>query len=755
MPTLGRSLVRACVGVVAAGLLALTSAARAQLAPGQVPMGASPGTPAADAEAVATAGDSARAVAMLEARVRSAPRDAQAWHYLGLLRWHLAGTGTRPGIIGDVKRVRLLSGADSALRLAAEYAPDSARYWLALVRFNLRAGYASVRVSARGQAENAIEAAERSNDKANLGAAADARGAADWRRYEVVANRGMTAVAAPKFQTGPNANYQRQHAKDFVATFAKRIEPPTGEGDFASARRYFQMAVNADSTNLVYARHLYMTYAVRNEWEALAALASRRAHQFPLDAQSRLVMGLAYHRMQKEAQSKAMFDSAFALLDDEARTRITRFTRLLRPRARDKSLKSTDSLEYRKLPPEQQRGLEEMYWLISDPLTLTAENEYRLEFWSRVVYADLRWSDEELGFFGADSDRGDIYVRFGPPDQEMTLNGNSNISGVAVDNGATLMWAYDGGMIFFFTLAPAFGTGRIPQGDRDFIDRLIDAQPATFANLPSTRTVDTIPMRITRFRAGRDSTDAVVAAALPLDSLLGGVDVDRVPVDIDLRVFDQFVRVQGVESDQRAFARDSARGALPRTWTRRLGPGINVVRLEAMQPDSRRAARAMARLNPVEGTGFGMSDVLIGSKPEVAANATPSRWRDIAITPSEGSIARGGAVGLVWELYDAAVRDGRTNYRVEIAVEREDRGGPFGAGLRLLDAVGRAIGRTQQSRDKFTITFDRTAGPSSTLVEYLSLDMANAPAGAYRLRVTITDQVSGKRTQRDTEFRLR
>lgn len=716
--------------------------------------GARSGTAAAHAEALAASGDSAQAMSVLEAAVREQPTDGPTWFYLCVLRWHRSGTGHRKTMMRDPKQVRMISAADSALRLATAYAPDSARYWLALGRFNLRSGFASVRVSSRGQAERAIEAAERTNDKTSLAAAADARGAADWRRYEVVANRGI-GTSGMKVQVGQNANYQRQHARDYIGTLVNKIKPPTGDADFASARRYFQMAVGADSTNLVYARHLYMTYAVQKEWEPLAALASRRARQFPLDAQSRLVMGLAYHRLQKEAQSKAAFDSAFALMDDEDRTHITRFTRLMRPHARDKYNPATDSLAYRKLPPAQQRGLEEMYWLMSDPLTLTAENEHRLEFWSRVVYADLRWSDEELGLYGSDSDRGDVYVRFGPPDEEIAMVGNSGIGGVPVDNDVTVMWAYDGGMVFFFTLSPSFGTGRIPPADRAYVESVIEAQPATFANLPATRMVDSIPVRITRFRAGRDSVDAVIAAALPLDSLLRGVEVDRVPVDIDLRVFDQFVRVQGVESDQRAFVADSVRVPLPRTWTRRLGPGINVVRLEAMQPDSRRAARAMSRLNPVEGTGFGMSDVLIGSKPEVAANAIPSRWRDIGITPSEGGIARGGAVGLVWELYEAAVKDGRTNYRVEIAVEREDRGGPFGAGVRLLDAVGRAIGRTQQGRDKFTISFDRTAGPTTTLVEYLSLDMATAPAGAYRLRVTVTDLVSGKRTQRDTAFRLR
>jgi hypothetical protein len=240
-----------------------------------------------------------------------------------------------------------------------------------------------------------------------------------------------------------------------------------------------------------------------------------------------------------------------------------------------------------------------------------------------------------------------------------------------------------------------------------------------------------------------------------LDSLTRGATLAEVPVDFDFRVFDQFVRVQGVESSQARFAADSTNAYARRTYTRKLGPGINVVRLEAFQADTRRAARAMVRLDPVVTRGFGMSDVLLGSKPSARGNAAPTRWRDVEITPTEGSITRGASLGLLWEVYDLSAKDGTGRYRVAIAVERTERGGPLGFAVRAMDGLGRAVGRTQASRDKFTITFDRSAPAAPTLVEFLSLDMSDAPAGRYTLRVEISDLGSGKKVFRDTEFSLR
>ncbi len=708
------------------------------------------------ADSIATNGDTARAVALLDSAVRRDKRDAAAWHQLGLLQWNQARSTRNPDLIKDQKKIRLLSAADTSLRLATQLAPDSARYWLSLSRFNIQSGVSTMRFASSGQARDGMSAAVRSGEPLLLAEAADMAGMAAWRSYDALANRGLPSGTS-KVQLESNNNWNRKNARDYVNSIASKIEPPTGDNDHASALGFFSRAVAADSSNLLYSRHLYMAYAERKKWQQLATVAARRARQFPLDFQAQLALGLATHRLANEMGATRAFDSAFVLMDETEANRLKNLSRIMRPRARKESKGQIgDSASWSKLPSSQREGLEAMFWMMSDPLALTQENEFRLEFLARAVFADFRWTIDEMELRGSDTDRGDVYVRYGPPDFEMTIPGSTTDNRTRLDGGVTLVWDYNNKLTFFFDLQPGFATGRVSLFDRNYVEALLDAVPVSFANVPAARLLDTIPIRITRFRSGADSSDAVIAALVPIDSLVKSNALERVPVDIDLRIFDQFVKVRGMESDQSIFSRDSSNAPLDRVWTRRVGPGINVVRVEALQPDSKRGARAMTRLDPTTNVGFGMSDVLLGSKPELRSGvALPSRWRDIAITPNAGSVARHSSVGLLWEMYDLVPRDGITQYRVAITVEREDRMGATGFAVRVLDNLGRAVGRAQQSRDRFTISFDRQAGALPVLVEYLSLDMTQAPAGGYRLQVEVTDLSNQKKTARTTAFRMR
>jgi hypothetical protein len=175
----------------------------------------------------------------------------------------------------------MVAAADSSLRLAVEYAPDSARYHVSLGRFTLKSGYAMARAAGRMQANAGVKAAERTGDLPTLAAASDIVGMFAWRNYEAFGNRGLSADGRRVSLTG-NDNFQRKDAADVVASFLKRIEPPTGTDAYNEALDRFRVAVGADSTNLRFSRHLYMTLAAKDRWEELLTVASYRRHQFPL-----------------------------------------------------------------------------------------------------------------------------------------------------------------------------------------------------------------------------------------------------------------------------------------------------------------------------------------------------------------------------------------------------------------------------------------------------------------------------------------
>jgi NTP pyrophosphatase (non-canonical NTP hydrolase) len=227
------------------------------------------------ADSIAANGDTARAVALLDSAVRRDTHDAAAWHQLGLLQWNQARSARDPNFMKDQKKIRLLIAADTALRLATQLAPDSARYWLSLSRFNIQSGVSTMRFASTGQARDGMSAAERSGEPLLLAEAADMAGMAAWRSYDAVANRGLPSGMS-KVQLGSNNNWNRNNARDYVNSIASKIEPPTGDNDHAAALSLFSRAVGADSSNLRYSRHLYMAYAERKQWQNLATVAALR-----------------------------------------------------------------------------------------------------------------------------------------------------------------------------------------------------------------------------------------------------------------------------------------------------------------------------------------------------------------------------------------------------------------------------------------------------------------------------------------------
>ena len=81
--------------------------------------------------------------------------------------------------------------------------------------------------------------------------------------------------------------------------------------------------------------------------------------------------------------------------------------------------------------------------------------------------------------------------------------------------------------------------------------------------------------------------------------------------------------------------------------------------------------------------------------------------------------------------------------------------GLSGFAARVVDNLGRTVGREQRGMNRLSFGFDRTAPASPTLVEYLTINLSDASAGEYRLRVTVTDQATRLRRERVSTFHVK
>ena len=238
----------------------------------------------------------------------------------------------RGGSISDPKVIVGLRLAGSALRLATQFAPDSAEYWVTLGQFNLQSAVGSMRFAAVQQMARA------------------------------------QSISGQRVQLQTSGRWQRARAKDYLATIAKRIEPPTGIADFDVALSQFRVAVAAAPSQLRYGRQIFMAYATKNRWDELLSAATKRGATSAFDCQAWFARAVALLRLGRVPEARAAFHSATALVDDDERARKFGLDRLLPPAANAVTgVRGMDAATYRQLPPVERATTAAMYWALNDP----------------------------------------------------------------------------------------------------------------------------------------------------------------------------------------------------------------------------------------------------------------------------------------------------------------------------------------------------------------------------------------------------
>ncbi|HKS06649.1 MAG TPA: GWxTD domain-containing protein [Gemmatimonadaceae bacterium] len=711
----------------------------------QGPRGADTLSPRAVAESLAV-------IRRLDSIIAKAPNDARAWFQRGMIGWALADRARAEPPVRGLDWTLLGRMADTSLRIAAQIDAHNAEYRLMVGRFLLMSGVSITRFAAGGFFEDALTVARADTNAEARAYAAIEVGRVHWRRYDTRENRRIetspgaairsvsrAAVVSGSEEGGMTTTQSLKGIEDALALTTQTLPFDLAGGpDYERAEALFREAYEALPGNARAFHQLAMLLAARSRWTELTSLARAQVARAPWNAWAWMTLGLATHRAGDSRSAAAAYDSAMSYMTKDERARLDRVERVLR---------DADTTIASRGDAATQLATRRLYWMFADPLWSRDGNESRVEFLARVTYAELRWTVEEMGVRGADSDRGDIHVRYGPADVVASFG-----SGSGEDAGkVSIVWLYQSGLIFTFTGAPTFATARIPVEDEVYIDEVRDAQPVRWDNL-TRMTIDSLPVQPLRFRAGTDSVDLFVAVT---------PDVARIRSSMSLRSTpraDYWLLTGGSV----AIHHDTARLSQPMTpsWTRRVAPGTYVYRVEASAESATIAARATAAVvadnDAATGfalRGFGISDVMIASNADQRGSSPTRRWTDYRITPSAGTIPLGGTVTFLWENYDFTPRGTSSEYRIAIAIQRE-RSAAGRVAARVVSRVSGALG-IDQSDDRVVVRFDRTVAHAAAMADFVTMELAGTPAGRYRATLEITDLVSGRTTSRTTSFVIR
>lgn len=715
--------------------------------------------------------DSQGVLAQMETVIRANRNDAAAWYRQGMVAWALTVRAEAKPPVGRLDRTRLRRLADTSLLIAAQLVPGKLEYQLAVGELLRSSTEIGPRTTGRQYLDAAVVIARLDTNVALRARTLIDVGRMRWLTYEndvnqllrvdktftedggvrfsrdeVVAEsvltdaRGRQACDLLSLSLEESMNRGPAGPMGAAVVASKSLHnelasclrnPPQDYGDYERAEELFREAARLLPDDARGFRHLSMVLAERNRWSELAAIARDRTRRVPADAWGWLTLGLALQRGRDGAAANTAFNNGVERLPLAERKRLFAFERLMTRR---------DSIEFVGVDSATKRKQEAAFWSMGDPLWSREGNDPRTEFLARIVFAEIRWTVEEMTVRGANSDRGEIYIRYGPPTEILATRS----SGLVVT-----YWDYAIGLTVVFWGRPSYGTVLFAAGDNQNIAQLVDAQPVAFDNVAAEKILD-LPVRLARFRATQDSVDVVLFLHAPVPTIRQAGNAEA-PARFDFWMFPR---------DHHREYRDSAAmsGSGVSRWIRRVPVADYFYRIETTADASMTAARAMGWFTAGPDTatgfatrGFGTSDLLLGTDARVTKQQ-PTRWTDFAIAPVINAVRKGSNLQLLWENYELAAQSGRSEYTIDVTLARQ-RSGRGQIVASVITTLAGAVGVDRQP-DRVTYTFQRTTAASSGVVDFMSLAIGDTPVGEYRITVSITDKFSGRKASTSAVFSI-
>ena len=487
---------------------------------------------------------------------------------------------------------------------------------------------------------------------------------------------------------------------------------------------------------------------------AAAAAAVRALEADPARAEALLATAYTAYRLGRTARADSAFAAALPRLRKNVRERFDDIAPVASPQ---------DTAALRRLPAAEQAEFVRRFWAANDPDPVTRENEARLEYWSRVSQAYFLFYDPRRREW---DERGEIYVRYGPPDSasynpvgalvthsagQATLRSRANVVsfGTGPDYPANvLLWTY-----------PGLGMEVVLQ------DRLL----SEYYLLPTTKDFDPDPLPDPDSLARR--TDAAVMAGgravfhalppgvrpLPLEAAIARFQGDRgprliaqaeVPAGPADSLWAEWVVIDSTRVEVARAGRTLSPSACDATGRRvadfaaDLPPGNYIIGLSVRDGlGGRGVFRGSAALGAAP-AALSLSDVVLScGAPDMSAGAA-----GVVIRPAPNPGARvGGGRPLTayFEIYHLSPgRDGRSRFEYIYTVR------PAEKDTRIW--FKRLIAPRPQIPDVTASRAEDNAGPLRR--QFVSVPVQSLPAGRYTLEVRVLDLVSNARAVRVAEF---
>jgi len=533
--------------------------------------------------------------------------------------------------------------------------------------------------------------------------------------------------------------------------------------DFYKAERFFKKTIKSDPGRKEAYLHLGYLYSETGRYENGIPLLNKIIKTDSLDKNVWLFLGYLYYKTLRFDSCQFAYQKALYLMtaDEKKEFKLSTTMMLIGDNEIDK-----DKID----------KIVDDFWNMRDPLYLTKYNERLLEHYSRVAYSNLRFSVVKQDITGWKSDRGEVMVRYGEPQNRLRLRPFINAGGKTQIMLKTDLWIYKNKTFGFtddywtknFRFSVPSNDGRyISQFQFDtykYINYLRRTDPEEYE--PEFKgPVFTLPYIVSQFKDLNNdqnrNTQIYLNYALDISHIPELRDQYMLPHQAGLFVLDGSDNKVGQREQEFTYLgneRELRFSRYEKYW-------VNSIETET-KPDSVMLAFEVVRdkdggvstnhfrfpVKNFDERNLDISDIVLATGIEKQSlSKYPLNRNNIGILPNPTrTFNRSTDIYLYYEVYNLKQdKEQKTSFEQKITLKKLNENSFI---ENLFSSIANLFSSGHE--DEITLTTDYQSFEKNSQV-YLQLDMNKYQPGDYAVTVTINDKLSGSEKSSETLLRWR
>jgi len=470
---------------------------------------------------------------------------------------------------------------------------------------------------------------------------------------------------------------------------------------------------------------------------------------FPDYKDAHLELGLLYYRSYYPDLAYAEFAKAILLMSGSEREDFTyNSAKILVGPFLENDMVNINESELKKII--------KLFWFARDPLNLTSYNERLLEHYSRVAYANLRFTTPN--YKGWQTDRGITVIRYGIPPFRFRFRGEASMNQY-FNKPVTDIWVYEDKI---FSFADEFRNGNYQYANvktQDFAADLLADEKEAYVPIFAGPELN-VPYNIRQFKdlTSNNLTDVYVSYGIK--------SVDKPVSDskynyehkTGLYFFDNYFNkiaynvkdIESLNTRNRISIPDSG-NIIVNSIEIKTKPDTGNISFEILRTADKGVAAYHGSyiVKNFDNISLTLSDILLASNINRSPDEGTIKRRDISILPNPTSIfSKGQDLYIYYEVYNLSLAGkGTTDFRQNIILQKKETKGLLG---KIFTPVLKTVGLDNEQKQVSLTSNYQTEDRNSQV--YLQLDMSVYDPGNYVLTVKIIDNISGKETEQRTEL---